>query len=294
MSQNRIQIPTLGDKLTDFKKLFSIVNDVKLSPGDIVFDFSHCNALRPNAVAFLGGIARLAQSQVKKVEFDWASLNNKSLNAILCQNDFARIFGKQSRLPLDEAIPYREDKTMNMNPIMDYLTNLWLGRGWVHVSMEVRDAIVGKMWEIYNNAFEHSGSGIGVFSCGEHITDDLILTVVDFGDGIPQKVRNFLSRDPRTDTLSSISFFKWAFQRGHSTCMEGVARGLGLDLLKEFVQVNHGKLEIYSNDVYVIIDKNGMKYKNLDVSFEGTVVHITLRCDENLYYQFKHEVNPQF
>ncbi|MFH1975009.1 MAG: hypothetical protein ABIJ52_05540 [Pseudomonadota bacterium] len=65
--------------------------------------------------------------------------------------------------------------------------------------------------------------------------------------------------------------------------MGGVARGLGLDLLKEFVRINQGTLEVYSNEGYAIIDKDGERYENLDISFEGTVVHITLRRDENLY-----------
>ena len=49
------------------------------------------------------------------------------------------------------------------------------------------------------------------------------------------------------------------------------------------MRLNQGKLEIYSNDGYTIVDKDGERYENRDISFEGTVVHITLRCDENLY-----------
>ncbi|MCP4701009.1 MAG: HAMP domain-containing histidine kinase [Gammaproteobacteria bacterium] len=70
--------------------------------------------------------------------------------------------------------------------------------------------------------------------------------------------------------------------------MGGVRRGLGLDLLKEFIQLNQGKLEIYSNDGYAIVDKDGERFMNCDISFKGTVVHITLHCDENLY-QFCNE-----
>lgn len=55
------------------------------------------------------------------------------------------------------------------------------------------------------------------------------------------------------------------------------------DLLKEFVRLNQGKLEIYSNDGYAIVDKDGERFENRDLAFEGTVVHITLRCDEKLY-----------
>lgn len=293
MLRRTIYIPSLGDEVADFRKLFSIAEEVKTSCDNIIFNFSDCDSLRPNAIALLGGIARLAESQGKKVIFDWESFKSKSPREILCQNGFAKTFGYSSLKPLQDAIPYREDKVMNMNHIMDYLVDFWLGRGWVHVSFKVRDAIVGKMWEIYNNAFEHSGGNAGVFTCGEHLPNDLILTVVDFGKGIPAKIRDFLSNDPRAEKIESLSCIKWAFQAGNSTCMEGVARGLGLDLLKEFVQVNHGKLEVYSNDVYVLINDKGITYANQDVSFDGTVVHITLRCDEKLY-RFEHETNPQF
>lgn len=301
MSQTRIMIPSIRDKPNDFAELFSIVNQMNNAPCNIVIDFSNCETLWPNALAVLGGAVRRAEFQGKIISFDWVSLANSSLNEVLSQNDFARTFGKKTRIPLKESIPYREDKVVDrnatmsstMNSIMDYLSELWLGRGWVLVSFKLRNAIVGKVWEVYSNAFEHSNSKIGVFSCGEHIANDLVLSVVDFGQGIPEKVRSFLSEDPRSQNLDSINFLKWAFQRGHSTCTEGVARGLGLDLLKEFIELNHGKLEIYTNNVYVIIDNLGMKYEKIDVPFEGTVMHITLRCDENLY-QFKHEENPQF
>jgi len=34
---------------------------------------------------------------------------------------------------------------------------------------------------------------------------------------------------------------------------------------------------------YVLIDKDGECFKNRSNSFEETVFHITLRCDETLY-----------
>lgn len=175
---------------------------------------------------------------------------------------------------------------------MDYLTYNWIGKGWVHVSDKLRDAISERMWEIYDNAFEHSGTQIGVFSCGQHFPsqDELVLSVVDFGVGIPAKVRIFAGIDPRSKDLPAHACLRWAFTRGKSTSQEGVARGLGLDLLKEFVRVNQGKLEVYSNEGYALIDKDGERFTNRTASFEGTVFHITLRCDENLY-RFTAETN---
>lgn len=298
MAQKVIQIPTLNDAPADFQRLFAIWSQVNDYFEEVRFDFSRCGFLRPNAVAFLGGIARLIESRMGSVVFDWSTLQNKRVMANICQNGFAGAFGYPSSGWDGNSIPYREDKTLNMNGIMDYLTYNWIGKGWVHISNRLRDAIAGKMWEIYNNAFEHSGTEIGVFSCGQHFwrQNDLILSVADFGRGIPANVRTFLRRyadEALVSKLSGATCLKWAFERGNTTCMGGIARGLGLDLLKEFIRINQGKLEVYSNDGYAIVNKDGERYENRDISFEGTVVHITLRCDEKLY-QFRDESEVPF
>lgn len=288
MEQTVIRIPTLNDNPADFIKLFEIYDQSNCNFKNVCFDFTGCHFLRPNAVAFLGGLARLIEYKGGWVKFSWDTLRNSAVMTNLCQNGFAGNFDHLSSGWDGNSIPYRENKTLNMNEIMDYLTYNWIGKGWLHVSARLRDAIAGRMWEIYNNAFEHSGTGIGVYSCGQYYRrqNDLVLSVADFGKGIPFNVRAFLSQHVDTNLVSKISgaaCLKWAFQRGNSTCLGGVARGLGLDLLKEFVRVNQGKLEVYSNDGYAIADKDGERYENCNTSFEGTVVHITLRCDEKLY-----------
>jgi len=293
--QKVIYIPRINDSPADFAELFRIWDEVNDYFEDVKFDFSQCRFLRPNAVAFLGGLARLIESRIGTAVFDWGTLRNDKVMMNLYQNGFAGAFGYPSSGWDGNSIPYREDHSLDMNGIMDYLTFNWIGKGWVHVSERLRDAIAGKMWEIYNNAFEHSGTSIGVFSCGQHFwqQNDLILTVVDFGRGIPATVRTFLRKyvdENLVVRLTGAACLKWAFERRNSTCTGGVARGLGLDLLKEFVQVNQGKLEVYSNEGYALIDKDGERFTNITTSFEGTVFHIMLHCDENLY-RFADETN---
>lgn len=280
-----VQIPTINDSPDDFERLFSIWNQTNDYFEEVRFDFSRCHFLRPNAVAFLGGLAKLIASRLGTAVFDWDTLRDRAIKMNLRQNGFAGMFGQPYSGWTGHSIPYREDGFQDVNAIMDYLTDSWLGRGWVQVSPCLRDAIVGRMWEIYNNAFEHSGSKIGVFSCGQHFyqQNELCLSVVDFGQGIPAKVRNYLSSDSRAGQLTAAGCLRWAFQRGNSTAKADFARGLGLDLLKEFVRLNQGKLEVYSNEGYVVIDQNGERFENRSTSFEGTVFHITLRCDEALY-----------
>lgn len=281
-----VLVPTLNDNQYDFLRLFQIWEQVGSAPQGTRFDFTYCRFLRPNAVAFLGGLARLAQHHNYPVAFAWETVGG-AVMANLCQNGFASSFGYPSPGWNGNSIPFREDRVPTADPILDYLTDLWLGRGWVQVSPLLKDAIVGKVWEIYTNSFEHSGSKVGVYSCGQYFQsmNQLVLAVVDFGVGIPSKVRSYLKSDPRAAKLLSSSCLKWAFQSGNTTSHQtGVARGLGLDLLKEFVQINHGSLEIYSNDAYAIVDRNGERFQDMNSSFLGTAVLIKLNCDETLYH----------
>lgn len=291
MSRKIVRIPRINDGRDDFETLFSIWDQTNDYLEDVRFDFSACDFLRPNAVAFLGGLARLIESRMGHAEFDWDSLRDKRVMANIRQNGFAGFFGYPTSTWTGNSIPYREDKTRDVGGIMDYLEQHWLGRGWVRVSRRLRDAIAGHMWEIYNNAFEHSGSEIGVFSCGQHFPgaygteESLVLSVIDFGQGIPAKIRNFFRQyadEEQVVKLTGASCLRWAFQAGNSTKV-GEPGGSGLDLLKEFVRLNQGKMEIYSNDGYAIVDKDGDRYENRELAFEGTVVHITLRCNEKLY-----------
>ncbi len=293
MDEEIIQIPTLKGTDADFEKLFAIWRQVKDLERNVCFAFSKCISLRPHAVAFLGGLARLIESQSANVRFDWSSLSETdAVMKTLCQNGFAEVFGHKPSKLSDHSVPYREDKSLDSDGIMDYLTSNWIGRDWVHVSKRLRNAIAGKVWEVYNNAFEHGGSNIGIFSCGQHYGagKHLLLSVVDFGIGIPAKVRTFVGSDPQSKEVPADACLRWAFMPGTTTSGGDIAKGLGLDLLKEFVAINDGKLEVYSNEGYAIINKDGDKYYTRPNSFDGTVVYITLQCDES-YYRFSDEAD---
>src|SRR6185503_6426702 len=111
------------------------------------------------------------------------------------------------------------------------------------------------VWEVYANAFDHSESPIGIVNCSsfDRARKRLHLAVVDFGIGIPTNVRKFFSGQQ----IRAVPAMKWAFTEGRSTKAEvvGYSRGLGLHVLKDFIQVNGGFMEVYSNDGYVKISE---------------------------------------
>lgn len=288
-----LNVPTINDDLSDFDKLFDLWNQANDDFLDVAFDFSRCRFLRHNAVAFLGGLTRLIQVRGGIVRFALDTIQRK-VKANLEQNGFFSTLGFGGAPWTGNSIPYREDLRQDKVILDDYLKTNWLGRGWVHVSKMLKDAVVGRVWEIYANAFEHGKSQVGIFSCGQHYPrhHELKLTVVDFGVGIPSNVRLFFKHDPRAQSLSAASCLKWAFQRGTTTKPNGTSRGMGLDLLKEFVKLNKGKLEIFSHEGYALIDESHEIFMNRQTFFEGTLVNITLRCDES-YYHFASETTDE-
>jgi hypothetical protein len=275
-------VSTLNDTSWDANSMFDMWRRLGTGGQTIEFDFSGCRFLRQNAVAFLGGLARLIQHRDGQVVFRWNTLTS-AVHMNLAQNGFMGAFGGPLGPWPGNSIPFHEDCQQNGHGFVDYLTRLWLGRGWVNVSAGLRDAIVGHMAEVYLNAFDHGQSPIGVFTCGQHFpkNHELNLTIVDFGVGIPSNVRLFKANDFAPEELQAAKCMDWAFQKGTSTNPGG--RGIGLDLLQEFVRLNHGRLEMFSHEGYVSITDGKMSFAKRNTFFEGTLVNISLRCDESYY-----------
>jgi len=286
-----VNIPTLNDEPSDFDYLFQMWDQLKGDNLEVTFDFTGCRFLRQNAVAFIGGLANLVHHRNGRVNWNWESID-PSVAENLAQKGFQFSFGEWRIVSPKNSIPYRQDTILDDQEIMTYLKRKWIGRGWINISPRLRDAIAGHVWETYINVFDHAESTIGIFSCGQYYPNMnlLKLTVVDFGVGIPASVRWYFRQDPRGEKLTAAQCLNWAFRAGTSTKPGG--RGIGLDLLKAFVQLNHGKLEVYSHEGYALVSHNEERYANRSAYFEGTLVNITFICDARRYCltsEAKHE-----
>lgn len=287
-----LSVPTIRDGTEDFFALFNLWSASSSHDGSVLFEFSKCRFIMQNGVAFLGGLAKLLESSGKPVTFKWDTIR-PPVAASLRRNGFLPFFGQPGEIVTGTAAEFRQDTELDKESLVAYLVRDWIGTDRVKLSAALKEAVVSTAWEIYANAFEHAGSPVGVFSCGQHYPKKhlLELTVVDFGCGIPGNVRTFLKRE----SLSGAEALQWAFRRGTTTKQVGIARGMGLDLLKEFVNVNRGKVEVFSHDAYAVIDSRLPDNKNREltygksrVPFGGTAVNIIFRCTPH-YYRFASE-----
>ncbi|QCT02711.1 ATPase, histidine kinase-, DNA gyrase B-, and HSP90-like domain protein [Paenibacillus algicola] len=278
-----LHVPTVNEDERSYENLFHLWRQFLHFNSDIIFDFSRCSFLRQNGVAFLGGLIRLITSKGYKVELKLDTLKN-SVRTNLEQNGFMYQFDLVEQPPWrGNSVPYREDRSESEQSYLRYLNDEWLGRGWINISPALRNLIVGNVWEIYINSFDHGHSPVGLITCGQNYPSflELKLTLVDFGEGIPNSVRNFMNNQD----IDASDAMEWAFKRGNTTKIgEGLApRGLGLDLLKSFVKMNKGELEIFSHEGYTYISEDKEIHEKVNSFYGGTLVNITLKTDEKYY-----------
>ncbi len=252
----RLCVPTISEDLASYDRLFTLWRGTA-SGNRFVVDFSTCSFLGQSGVAFLGGLARLIERRGGEVSFDWNTLRG-SVRMKLAQNGFLSVFEGGVEPWEGNSIPYREDPELDKDVLVDYLADRWLGRDWVHLSDGLRYALAGRVCEIYVNAFEHSDSRVGIFSCGQHYPrlKSVRLTAVDFGVGIPSNVRSFR----KDQGIHASSAMKWAFKRGTTTRPGSAGGGVGLDLLKELVRLNGGALLVFSHEGHAVLLSQSERY----------------------------------
>jgi anti-anti-sigma regulatory factor len=280
----KIEIPVIYHTSKHCQSLLEIWQTVsqKLETSlDLTLDFQKCSFLSHLGVAFLGGLSHHVRSKGGQLNFDWDTLQPK-VHTNLAQNGFLFSFEQGIEPWNGNSIPYRQDLDQNKCAIVEYLVNQWLGKNWVDISSGLKGAIVGTVWEIYTNAFEHSNSSIGVFSCGQYYPNkkELHLTIIDFGQGIANNVRSL----PQNRSLDAAQSLEWAFQTGNSTVTKIRSRGMGLSTLQNFLSSNRGNLKIFSNDGYINIKDSNVVYEKRVIDFQGTMINIAFKCDESFYY----------
>ena len=302
-----IEIPTIKSDEAGFECILKIFQEVCNDPVDyFLFDFKHCSKISHNGVVLLGGLSRYIANQKlsstdllkKKIPYIGCKFLVESMSSVvsdnLIGNNFLSYFSpidvKEKPYPKGEYIGYREhDITLDDGALAEHLESEWLSDDKLKLSDKLKQAIISRILEIFMNAYGHGvskqlNSKLKIYSCGEYDKKNkkLHISVLDFGPGI---VHNVIKCTGIKDDIEAMI---WALKQGNSTNTDSsnynLARGLGFELLRQFVRVNKGELRIYSNRVKVCTDQYGeYKVTKLADFFPGTFVSITINCDGKNY-----------
>lgn len=236
-----------------------------------------------NMCAALGGIFDLFSDNLNSIKIENI---DSEIEKILLKNHFLSYFGyKKSLDTYHTTIPFLKLKLTDGKFFNNYVVDQLIGRAELpQMSQLLKEKMTEAIYEIFVNAQIHSKSD-HIYTCGQFFPKDnkIEFTIVDVGMGFKRKVNERFNAN-----LNSIQAIQWATIDKHTT-KENITGGIGLSLLKEFIEKNRGKMQIISDDGFYQFDSQGEQMHLFIGSFPGTIVNLRFKTDDNHSYLLKSE-----
>jgi len=280
----------LQDTKSDFEgfsRLAALANDARGCAFDTIeVDMSSTAWFDANMSAPLGVIFTFLANDFNTVQ---PVAIRPPVETILTKNMFLVGYGYSQRSDsYGTVIPFRRFKPEDDRYFVAYLNKHLEGKGIPQMSEGLGRKFKDSILEVFVNAAMHSETEHGIFACGQFFPTNhrLDFSVADAGIGFRRKIRKELNL-----ALHSDQAIQWALQEGNTTRRGSVPGGLGLKLLREFVALNGGRIQIVSDRGYWECGANGETVKRMDNSFPGTVVNLEINTADTQSYCLSSE-NP--
>ncbi len=206
-----------------------------------------------------------------------------SVEKILSKNGFLSHYGRE-KIPdrWGTTIPYRRFDVKDDRYFADYIENELIHRAEMPVmSQGLLKKFRESIFEIFSNAVLHSNSELGIFSCGQFFPNRqrLDFSVADLGIGMRKNIQ-----DNTGLVLSAEAAIHWSTEGRNTTKRGPVPGGLGLKILKEFIDLNGGCIQIVSDAGYWRRENKETITALLSYPFPGTAVTVEINtADTNSY-----------
>lgn len=279
-----IEMPRiLPDSYKTFFKLANIQNTIKTCKEErIILDFSNCIFSHAIFTSFIGALFVLAKSYNKKLTYR-LNAQSKLFYYIYDSGLYDFIYGNNYTANNTNSIPFTEIK-MADEAIIDY-TNKILEYAPIKLTEKADSLLFKNIYELFNNALEHSESQNGIYGCGHWFPkkQELAFSVYDTGIGIPTSIKRKINSN-----FSSKDAIKWSFSMNNSTLqlVDNTPRGVGLPTFLNFITLNKGFLSIVSNDICYIYN-NKETFHILPHPIVGTIISFTIKSDTEHIYDVK-------
>jgi hypothetical protein len=246
-----------------------------------------CQFFAANMSAALGAILDKFTANLNSIHFDYL---RPDIESILSKNDFLTYFGKQRTDNADNTtIKFKKLKPTDGKFFKTYIMKELIEEHTCdlpQMSEGVKEKIVEAICEIFVNAQIHSETEF-IYTCGQFYPQNnkIEFTIVDTGVGFRENVNKRFQSN-----LSATKAIRWAVNDNNTT-KKSISGGLGLTILREFVSVNKGKMQIISNDGFYQFDSNKEILKEFQGEFPGTIVNLQFRTDDKNNYSLKSEID---
>jgi anti-sigma regulatory factor (Ser/Thr protein kinase) len=281
--------PTLFE--TDINKTFKNYQDLisfYQENKDKTFDNIHLqiyNWFSANMCAALGAVLDLFMERLNDIHFDYIS---PSIKQDLLKNDFLTYYGKNRELDINHAtMRFQKLKPADGRYFKTYVIDEFIGKTeLLRMSNTLKEKMIEAIYEIFVNAKIHSETQY-IYTCGQFYPEknEIEFTVVDTGIGFKNKIYKRFGR-----LLTTKDAIAWAVEDKNTT-KENISGGIGLALLKEFIEMNKGKMQIISDDGFYQYSTNGVFSHQFIGQFPGTIVNLQFCTDDNNNYIIKNELD---
>lgn len=276
------ELSNINNSFESYQRLISFYNEYRNKQLETIH-LSLRDWFAANMCSALGGLLDKLSEGFNTLQIEHIS---PEIEKILLKNDFLSYFGYQRIVDqYHTTIRYLKLNPTDGKYFNSYIVHELLGRSELpQMSAMVKQRMAEAIYEIFVNAQIHSESD-RIYTCGQFFPKDnkIEFSITDIGIGFKNKVnRRFNSN------LSSVQAILWATKDRHTT-KEGIPGGIGLALLKEFIDKNKGKMQIISDDGFYQFDSHGEQTKLFDGIFPGTIVNLQFKTDDKSSYIFRKE-----
>ena len=236
--------------------------------------------------AALAVILLKIRSRGNVVEIENVPLGIKSS---LRKNNFLLNYGFPPLLDRSQtALPFICFDLAEEKKFSDYLDKHLLGKGVPKMTSELEKRFRQSIFELFVNCAMHSKSNDGILFCGQFFqkSGHLDLTISDVGVGIRNNVRTVMGAN-----YSSIDAIAWALEEGNTTKTGTQPGGFGLKLLREFVELNDGMVQIVSRYGYYELNSKDAYFGKLPADFPGTTINLRINTNDTKSYKLKSEIS---
>ncbi len=286
----RINIGTIKSNYCGFDNIANIAKQTnELFLDSVELNLSLCNFFEANMAAPLYSVVSRLRDDLNDV-----SIANMlaGVNKILRKNQFLTVFNQSELTDTNQTtLPFKILKLNAGDQFSDYLDTYMRGKGIPVMSEGLAKRFRQSLFEIFLNASIHSDSKSGVFVCGQFYPQKhrMDFTIADAGIGIRENVRKYTGKKK----LNSCKAIEWAMTEGNTTKTGRQPGGLGLKLIKDFIHLNKGKIQIVSRYGYFEFSANGESIQKMNNDFPGTCINIEINTEDRSSYCLKSELTSE-
>lgn len=257
----------------------------------VIINFSKTSLIRNNYLSIIGMAIEILKNRNIEIEI----ILPKQIGEFEIDMKFIEKYSKQSIKRVTEKnakiLKYTNIKLDNMDEEIDDFYKYFsdeLSTRMTNLSSRLLKKITQKILELFSNVSRHSNSKLGLFCSGQFFPDrhKFYFTIVDNGVTIKRNVNKFKQKERFLNIFKPLNgkdSIEWAMKDNNSTTGEG---GLGLSLLKKFIEMSDGSLEIISSNGYYSLIGNKEKYRTIR-EFSGTIISVCLDTNDDKYFDLK-------